>query len=132
MIVLEDINCKNTLYPFTATRSVADIRIGILTIREKWERLLNQKVSTTSERNTSDAEAINEQQISANIIPSKQWLDHFINKQNTSDTILKYPWQIFQLNDQALRDDFQLITRDRVSQQLSSTNKVICCMLYPS
>lgn len=28
------------LFPFTATRQVQDIRIGILTIREKWEHLL--------------------------------------------------------------------------------------------
>jgi len=28
------------LHPFTLTRHIQDIRIGILTIREKWERLL--------------------------------------------------------------------------------------------
>jgi hypothetical protein len=28
------------LYPFSATRAVEDIRVGILTIREKWELLL--------------------------------------------------------------------------------------------
>lgn len=31
------------LYPFTATKAVQDLRIGIFTIREKWERLLNSK-----------------------------------------------------------------------------------------
>ena len=30
----------NNLYPFTLTRKVQDIRIGILTLREKWEKAL--------------------------------------------------------------------------------------------
>ena len=37
---------RNNLLPFTFTRPVADIRVGILTIREKWERLLEQKTTT--------------------------------------------------------------------------------------
>jgi len=28
----------NSLYPFTLTRSVLDIPVGMLTLREKWER----------------------------------------------------------------------------------------------
>lgn len=35
------------LYPFTRTRSAADIRCGILTIRERWEKLLNTQDSET-------------------------------------------------------------------------------------
>ncbi|HUM51630.1 MAG TPA: putative sugar nucleotidyl transferase, partial [Chitinophagales bacterium] len=37
-IVLFDGNQRNHLLPITATRAVADIRIGILTIKEKWEK----------------------------------------------------------------------------------------------
>ena len=48
-IVLDDITAKKKLYPFTAIRSVADIRVGILTIREKWEKLLDRKIDTISE-----------------------------------------------------------------------------------
>src|SRR5579872_2100581 len=33
---LEDAFCADDLLPFTATRSVLDIRMGILTFREKW------------------------------------------------------------------------------------------------
>jgi UDP-N-acetylglucosamine diphosphorylase/glucosamine-1-phosphate N-acetyltransferase len=40
----EEVNWKNLL-PFTFTRPVSEIRIGILTIREKWERALNSKAS---------------------------------------------------------------------------------------
>ncbi len=43
-IVLFDGNERNNLLPLTATRAVADIRIGILTIKEKWEIQLNVKV----------------------------------------------------------------------------------------
>lgn len=40
-IILKDIpETRNNLLPFTFTRPVADLRIGILTLREKWETLL--------------------------------------------------------------------------------------------
>ena len=35
------------------------------------------------------------------------------------------PWDIFAKNGQAIKDDFAFITRDRKSQQLSSTNQVL-------
>ena len=38
--VLFDGEERNSLLPFTYTRAIADIRVGILTIKEKWERLL--------------------------------------------------------------------------------------------
>lgn len=38
--ILFDGTARDRLLPFTFTRPVAEIRIGILTIREKWERLL--------------------------------------------------------------------------------------------
>ena len=44
--ILFDGTSRNNLLPFTYTRPVADIRIGILTIREKWERLLGENTST--------------------------------------------------------------------------------------
>lgn len=47
--ILFDDNNRNHLLPFTFTRPVADIRIGILTIREKWQKYLNAKTSTKTE-----------------------------------------------------------------------------------
>ncbi|HEX5743209.1 MAG TPA: putative sugar nucleotidyl transferase, partial [Flavobacteriaceae bacterium] len=38
--ILFDGPYRNSLLPFTFTRPVADIRVGILTIREKWENYL--------------------------------------------------------------------------------------------
>lgn len=40
---------RNNLLPFTFTRPVADIRLGILTIREKWERYLGAKTSALTQ-----------------------------------------------------------------------------------
>ena len=47
--ILFDGSARRQLLPFTFTRPVADIRIGILTIREKWERLLMTTTSTVTE-----------------------------------------------------------------------------------
>ncbi|MBS1660149.1 MAG: hypothetical protein JST68_03765, partial [Bacteroidetes bacterium] len=42
-LLLEEQSCSADLLPFTATRSVLDMRMGILTFREKWERLLGAR-----------------------------------------------------------------------------------------
>lgn len=40
---------RNALLPFTFTKPVADLRIGILTIREKWELFLGTTTTTITE-----------------------------------------------------------------------------------
>ncbi|MEN8887021.1 MAG: GlmU family protein [Winogradskyella sp.] len=40
---------RNNLLPFTFTRPVADIRVGILTIRQKWESYLEYTTTTVTE-----------------------------------------------------------------------------------
>lgn len=47
--ILFDGTVRDSLLPFTFTRPVADIRIGILTIREKWEKFLNTTTTTVTE-----------------------------------------------------------------------------------
>tara|TARA_R110000787_G_scaffold86285_7_gene184052 strand:+ start:8061 stop:9236 length:1176 start_codon:yes stop_codon:yes gene_type:complete len=47
--ILFDGSARNQLLPFTYTRPVADIRVGILTIREKWEKMLGFTTSTVTE-----------------------------------------------------------------------------------
>ncbi len=44
--ILYDTEDREKLYPFTLTRPIADCRIGIYTIREKWEHLLDAATST--------------------------------------------------------------------------------------
>jgi len=47
--ILFDGNVRDQLLPFTFTRPVADIRVGILTIREKWEKHLGYTTTTVTE-----------------------------------------------------------------------------------
>ncbi|HTA83771.1 MAG TPA: GlmU family protein [Bacteroidia bacterium] len=48
-ILFDDVLVRKHLLPFTFTRPVCDIRIGILTIKEKWEHELKKKVSVKTE-----------------------------------------------------------------------------------
>ncbi|OOQ59689.1 putative sugar nucleotidyl transferase [Mucilaginibacter pedocola] len=48
-IILFDDNARNTLLPLTFTRPVADLRLGILTIAEKWGKHLGQNYSFLTE-----------------------------------------------------------------------------------
>jgi UDP-N-acetylglucosamine diphosphorylase/glucosamine-1-phosphate N-acetyltransferase len=52
--ILFDGSARNQLLPFTFTRPVADLRIGILTIREKWEKWLQTTTSTVTEDYLAD------------------------------------------------------------------------------
>lgn len=52
--ILFDGPIRNALLPFTFTRPVADIRIGILTIREKWEKYLGSTTTTLTEEYLSE------------------------------------------------------------------------------
>ncbi len=124
-VVLDDISCKEKLYPFTATRSVADIRIGILTIREKWEQILNEKIYTSSELNLNKDQQNGTIVCPANIVPSKQFATDLIAGKSIGSVTLEYPWHIFQYNDKALKEDFELITANRISKQLPESNKTI-------
>jgi UDP-N-acetylglucosamine diphosphorylase/glucosamine-1-phosphate N-acetyltransferase len=47
--ILFDGDVRKSLLPFTYTKPVADIRIGILTIREKWEKHLSLTTTTLTE-----------------------------------------------------------------------------------
>lgn len=47
--ILFDGNHRGNLLPLTYTKPVADLRVGILTIREKWEKMLSTITSTLTE-----------------------------------------------------------------------------------
>ena len=116
-IVFDDTSVKESLYPFTATRNAADIRIGILTIRQKWEWIFQL------DKGLASFEAIT---LPANIIPTKENAQSIIKQLKTNNYLtIQYPWDIFLLNDKALRNDFDLITLGRQSSPISSSNKII-------
>ncbi|MFY0629367.1 MAG: GlmU family protein [Flavobacteriaceae bacterium] len=74
--ILFDGNVRNSLLPFTYTRPVADIRIGILTIREKWEKVLGLTTTTITEEYLGAKYPMVEMEenilINASFIPSKE------------------------------------------------------------
>ena len=153
--ILFDGTVRTSLLPFTYTKPVADIRVGILTIREKWEKYLGFTSSTLTEEYLEEKFPMVEMEqnimINASYLPSKALVKVIKNlKENqavfkneeviaffTSDSQeevnfenyeqidfnfdllqIKNTWDIFSLNDQAISDDFELITKGRKSQPI--------------
>lgn len=104
-------------YPFSLTRSVADLRCGILTIRQKWNLLLQNNLSFPAEVS-----------IPANIIPDQELVQaictgKFLQALEKANKLLNLT-DILRLNDSEIKKDFQLITGGRFSSEISSSNKV--------
>ncbi|MFL5762795.1 MAG: GlmU family protein [Bacteroidia bacterium] len=162
-ILFED-NTRNNLLPLTFTRPVAEIRIGILTIREKWEKMLEAKMSFRTEAylgkkfplefaidkdniwingsfcpNAKLVEEIStlkpgqglmtgEVLIAANTGNEKAFepsieLTRF--ESHAQAMRIENSWDIFSKNGDAIKADFELITKGRKSLALSPTNQVI-------
>ncbi len=77
--ILFDGTVRNNLLPFTFTRPVADIRIGILTIREKWEKYLGNTTTTITENYLSEKYPMVELEenvlINASFLPTQKLVD---------------------------------------------------------
>jgi UDP-N-acetylglucosamine diphosphorylase/glucosamine-1-phosphate N-acetyltransferase len=172
IIFTEEFCQPENLHPFTLTRQIQDIRVGILTIRQKWEKLLGMSSFDKKEddykdldRSISVGDAVKDGDvcfmIHGNVLPTPKLIKaakklkngDFLtakgheaivfrftkNEIKEKDKIrvrkaityhedpvtIQYPWNIFQLNDWAIRQDFALITRKRKSQSISRTNRVI-------
>jgi len=164
--ILFDDGAWNEMRPLSFTRPVAEMRVGILTIREKWERVLASKLSFLTKEYLSGKFPIRLQDenllVNGSILPNPKLIDAINNLKLdeyltagevilaanfksedvnlvTEEEILgkqtvEYsgefirvdkPYQIFELNDQALRDDFELLTAGRKSQEISGTVNVL-------
>ena len=160
--ILFDGPVRNALLPFTYTRPVADIRIGILTIREKWEKYLGYTTTTITEDYLSEKYPMVEMEenilINASFFPNEVLVEMIKSLEPhqaifkheeviafyTNDTqeevdfdsyeIIEYnedglqiahPWDIFAKNDQAIREDFELLTEGRTSQPIPKSVNVI-------
>ncbi len=151
------------LLPFTYTKPVSEIRIGILTITQKWETYLSGKLTFQTQPYLSHKyKAVytnNAVFINGKICPTPELLSQINNlefntglkKGNTlvayrshmasalniqeallssEETTLNYlsvdnTWDIFSKNGEAIKQDFDLITKGRSSQSLSSSNTII-------
>ena len=153
--ILFDGSVRNALLPFTYTKPVADLRIGILTIREKWEKHLGYTTTTLTEEYLEEKYPMVEMEknvmINASFLPSTQLVKQIKNlKENQAifsggeviaffttenqeivnfeeykqfdfeESILKInnTWDLFSLNDKAIKLDFDLITEGRKSQPI--------------
>lgn len=81
--ILFDGEYRNNLLPLTYTKPVADLRIGILTIREKWEKWLGLATTTVTEDYLSEKFPMVEMEenimINASVLPNEQLVDHIKN-----------------------------------------------------
>jgi UDP-N-acetylglucosamine diphosphorylase/glucosamine-1-phosphate N-acetyltransferase len=160
--ILFDGTVRNALLPFTFTRPVADIRVGILTIREKWEKYLGSTTTTLTEEYLTEkfpmVELEENVMINASFLPnailsemvsnlepnqaifrgeeviafftqdSQEEVDfdtYEIIEYNDDCLTIEHTWDIFQKNDIAIREDFELITEDRTSQRIPKSVNVI-------
>lgn len=170
--ILFDGKTRQQLLPLTFTRPIADIRIGILTIRQKWEHYFSQTTSSLTINYLQSRYPLQLQRdnifINGSILPNDLLAYQIARLQSnqaiTDGEILialrvegKYPnllntssgemrlmiddyeclppdapylkinqlWDIFLLNSAAIRQDFELITQNRTSEAISSTNTVI-------
>ena len=137
-IVLDDTLIKASLYPFGLIKPVSFIRIGILSIKEKWEIITKAAVFDGMESFVAQAQHLNEKPdfvFPSNILPTKLYwqkamLDKDLRVSTTNVRVediktLQYPWQIFQFNDWALRQDYDVLTNGRASQTIPFSNKVV-------
>lgn len=153
--ILFDGVVREALLPLTFTRPVADIRIGILTIREKWELYLGSTTTTLTEEYLEIKYPMVEMEdnimIDSSFIPTVELVNSIQNlgenqaiyynneviafySKDTQEVVdfekyeaiefsfeliqIKNTWDIFKLNNSALKLDFDLITEDRKSQPI--------------
>ena len=160
--ILFDGDVRNALLPFTYTKPVADIRIGILTIREKWENYLGLTTTTITEEYLEEKYPMVELEknilINSSFLPTKHLVKKIkeLSKNEaifkgedviafyTSDSQeeinfddykqiefeenilqIKNTWDIFSVNAEALKQDFDLITEGRTSQPIPEGTRYI-------
>ena len=89
--ILFDGTVRNALLPFTFTRPVADIRVGILTIREKWEKYLGTTTTSLTEEYLMEKYPMVEMEqnimINASFLPNPILVD-MVQNLSTKEAIL--------------------------------------------
>jgi len=141
---------RENLLPFTFTRPVASIRIGILTINEKWQKygfevgfetqdylskkfpslISNIKINGALCPNASLVEAIKSLNRDEQLTAGETVLA--INGSATKSInfhgefrMIHQPWEIFQYNREQIEADFKLITAGRKSQPITDPHTIV-------
>lgn len=91
-ILFDEKPTRINLLPLTSTRPVADMRFGILTLREKWEKLLDTKTSTLTEKHFAKKFPLKKENdnilINASFVPSTDLVNQ-INKLEHDSVLTK-------------------------------------------
>ena len=152
-IQLSDNSLHLNFAPLSLTRPIGDIRIGGLTNAERWKVLIpNAIISFETESYLSAKYTVDKGDIIVNacVLPNQslaiaiQNLNNneqlvlngkWIAKCGTGDTNINYVgesiefieqrWEIFKKNNWAIKNDFEILTNNKTSVQLSSTNTII-------
>ncbi|MFA8450017.1 MAG: GlmU family protein [Bacteroidales bacterium] len=89
--ILFDNYRRNYLLPLTFTRPIAEIRFGILTIKEKWEKYLNSETSYLTEDYLSQKFPIKKEEnnilINGSICPTTELVEEINNLQSNQTLI---------------------------------------------
>lgn len=161
VILFDQEQSWKNLLPLTYTRPVSEIRIGILTIKEKWDLELNTVCSYLTKSYLHNKfplkEEVNSLFINGSLCPDTTLISeikklkpqqvllknnlilalvgaskdinaiHAIEKIEFSGEVLfvKNVWDVFQKNGDALKLDFELLTKNKRSQPLSNSVTVI-------
>ena len=140
------------LYPLTLTRPAADLRVGILTIAEKWQKHLGASAFGFETRDhLSQKFTLLENPdlyINGHLLPNKPLVEsiskltdgqalyhnkvllaakgHIAHNIEFSGDIslIERPYHIFKLNHQEILADYELLTAGRTSANISNSNTV--------
>ena len=120
--ILFDGDVRNALLPFTYTRPVADIRIGILTIREKWEKHLGLTTTTVTEEYLEEKFPMVEMEenilLNSSFCPTEKLVD-MIKELSTNEAIFKGEDVIaFHTNDSQEEVDFSTYKQIEFEEEL--------------
>jgi len=110
--ILFDGTVRRSLLPFTFTRPVADIRIGILTIREKWEKYLGNTTTTITEDYLSERYPMVEMEenvlINASFLPNAELVD-LIENLNPNEAVF-YEEEVIAFYTEGSQEDVDFST----------------------
>ena len=152
-INLDDNGLHLRFAPLTLSRPVGNLRMGIYTNNERWERLLpdsevgyltesylQEKFPATDSSIRVNAQVIPNEELAAAVYALEDGYSLYMNglfiaENGNSTTKIEYVgaepivienrWDLYQKNEAAIELDFYLITDERKSQKLSKTNTLI-------
>ena len=124
-LLIKEADLKRDFYPLTLTREVSELRIGILTVREKWQLLAKNQgfdLQLVDEGMHSQADKI----INANLIPSVNLSlkDFFSSDVLPTNGLTKIErlWDIISINSWAITEDLRMMTFEK---NASEKNEII-------